>query len=138
MTADFQKAKTILEEGEATCVILPAGGDAVCLSERGIAPLVHILRRSPGLLRGAAAADRVVGKAAAMLFAYGGVREIYAAVLSDHAAAFLDDCGVAYGFEKRVPYIVSRSGDGMCPMETRALFLEDADEAWKLFDQICP
>ncbi|MGI6270447.1 MAG: DUF1893 domain-containing protein [Candidatus Howiella sp.] len=137
MTENLQKAKAILDEGDATCVILPAGGDAVCLSERGIAPLVHILRTSPELLRGAASADRVVGKAAAMLFAYGGVREVYAAVLSEPAAGFLDSCGILYGFEKRVPYIVNRAGDGMCPMETRALPLTDPHKAWRLFDEIC-
>jgi len=75
-------------------------------------------------------ADKVVGKAAAMLFIKGKVKELYAAIISEHACAVLDSNNVPYTFGEKVPYIINRANTGMCPMETTVLGVDDVDEAY--------
>ena len=127
---DFAKQK--LTSGDFTCVI--EHYDKLFTSkERGIKPIMDWLREGG---RGGVCADRVIGKAAAMLLCYGGVREIYAGVISSHALDFLSAAGVLAEYGKKVDYIINRAGDGMCPMETRALSLDTAQTAFELFDEL--
>ena len=69
-------------------------------------------------LRGASVADKVVGKGAAALLILGGVRELFAGVISTPALGLLEDSGISFRFAEKVPYIINRKGDGLCPVET--------------------
>ena len=84
----------------------------------------------PDFFRGAAVADKVVGRSAALLFLYGGVSQVYAGVLSVPAEEVLRAHGVPYACGERVPMIRNRTGDGFCPMEQRVLTTEDPAEAY--------
>ena len=110
---DLQKARSLYEKGGYTCALVR--GDSVILSaERGIAPLVELLVRD---LRGYCAADKIVGKAAAMLYAYMGISAVYAKTISKAAAEVFDRYSVGYEFDVMTDRIVNRRGDGICPME---------------------
>ena len=80
---DAIRAKTLLHEANHTCVL--CRGDVTHVSDRiGIAPMMEFL--DAGLeLRGFCAADRIVGKAAALLFVLAGVCAVYADVMSENA-----------------------------------------------------
>lgn len=107
-------------------------GDMLYVSDdRGIRPLMDWLAHGEKPLEGACAADKVVGKAAALLFVYGGVREIYAAVISEAAAAALDRHGVPYTYARMVPRIINRDGSGLCPMESRVMDTDSPEEAYR-------
>ena len=109
-----------------------ARGDRLYVSdERGIRPLMEWLAHGEKPLEDACAADKVVGKAAALLFVYGGVREIYAAVISEAAAAALDRHGVPYTYARMVPRIINRDGTGLCPMESRVMDTDSPEEAFR-------
>lgn len=99
-------------------------------------PLLEWLSKSPELLKGACAADKVVGKAAALLMIYGGVSEIYAEVISESAADCLEQNGIKFSFGKRVPYIRNRNKTDMCPMEKRCLHINSPDEAYEALSQM--
>lgn len=49
---------------------------------RGIRPVLDRLSADPDFFRGAAVADKVIGRSAALLFLYGGAAQVYAGVLS--------------------------------------------------------
>ena len=68
-------------------------------------------------LSGFSAADKIVGKAAAMLYVLMGAEEVYAEVMSRAADGVFTSFGVAHSCETLVDFIVNRRGDGVCPME---------------------
>jgi hypothetical protein len=113
-----------------------AGGELLVSDAHGIRPPLQWLREDPSLLRGAEVSDKVVGKAAALLFCYGGVRSIWAETMSEAAAEFLGAAGVAYQYDILVPAILNREGTGLCPMEQKALAVDDPAQAFRIFDAL--
>jgi len=133
----WSQAKTTLEQGDYTCVLCK--GETVATSrERGIKPILRWLREEPELLRCAVAADKVIGKAAALLFAQGGVSAVWAGILSDAGLAVLEEQGIPYSYARKVAYIANREGNGLCPMEQRVLTIDDPEEAFRIFDELIP
>ena len=122
--------------GSFTCVVRTAAGEILTSDAHGIRPPLLWLREDPELLRGAEISDKVIGKAAALLFCHGGVRSIYAEMMSQAAAEFLDKQGIAYQYGKLAPAILNRAGTGLCPMEQKALALDDPAQAFAVFDRL--
>lgn len=105
----------ILQDGNHSLVV--AGDGIRTFDGRGISDLYGLLTEHPDWLRGASVADKVVGKGAASLLILGGVRELFAGVISTSALGLLEDSGISLRFAKKVPYIINRKGDGLCPVE---------------------
>lgn len=106
----------ILQDGNHSLVV--AGDGIRTFDGRGISDLYGLLTEHPGWLRGASVADKVVGKGAAALLILGGVRELFAGVVSTSALGLLKDSGTPVRFSQEVAHIVNRKGDGVCPVET--------------------
>ena len=131
MLPDVEKAKERLEKGNHSCVLFQ--NDRYTVSDdSGIRPLINWLASPDSPLCGAAVADKIVGRAAALLFVYAGVKAVYGRVMSQKAAAVLQQAGIPYAYEKAVPYIINRRGDGMCPMEQKVEGVESPAEAYGL------
>ena len=124
---DLEKAKTLLQDGKYT-VVLCRDGTTHTDTRRGVAPLLTLLDRGEDV-SGFAAADKVVGKAAAFLYLRLGVTTVHATVISTPALDLLTAHGVAVTYDTLVPAIRNRAGDGYCPMETVTLPLTDPVEA---------
>ena len=99
---------------------------------RGVRPLLELLGTSPGLLKGATVADKIVGKAAALLFLKGGVARVYGGVMSDEAYCLLDANGVQAAYGVRADAISNRDGTDLCPMERAVLETDNPDEAFTI------
>ena len=106
----------ILQDGNHSLVV--AGDGIRTFDGRGISDLYDLLTEHPGWLRGASVADKVVGKGAAALLILGGVRVLFAGVVSTSALGLLKDSGIPVRFSQEVAHIVNRKGDGVCPVET--------------------
>lgn len=128
MTDAIIKAVSLLKETESAIVILN-DGKVRRSSERGIKYLLGLVENDDGILRGATVADKVVGRAAALLMAKGGVKEVYADVLSVPAQDVFLQCGIQIDYHTLVDGIVNRTGDGRCPMESAVLDVDNPDEA---------
>jgi len=127
MTTDTMLAKQDLEESGYTCVLRK--GDNTCSSfEHGVKPLLQWIDEGKDY-SGYGAADQVVGKAAALLYIYLGVRDLYGQVISEPALGVLAEHGVTCMYGEKVPYIINRKKDGMCPMEQTVLTISDPAEA---------
>lgn len=105
----------LLQYGRHSLVV--AGDEIRTFDGRGISDLYHLLTKNPIFLRGASVADKVVGKGAAALLILGGVRELFAEVISTSALGLFKDTGISVSFAQEVPYIINRKGDGICPVE---------------------
>lgn len=102
------------------------GGEVMTSDLRGVMPMLGFLREGRDL-SGFCAADRVVGRAAAMLFAKAGVRAVFAEVMSDGAVALLAAHGIDASCDVRTAAIENRQKTGLCPMESAVAGIEDID-----------
>lgn len=103
-------------------------GEVLTSDRRGVAPMVAFLREGRAL-EGYAAADRVVGKAAAWLFILAGVRAVYAATLSEGGRELLTRHGIPVQWETLTPTIRNRDNTGLCPMEQAVAEATDPADA---------
>lgn len=118
----------------ASCVV-EKGGVFYTSELFGIKPLMQFLRQDRRFFEGAAVADKVIGKAAAMLLADSGVQEVFGAVMSESAAAFLKSCGIPFGYCELVPMIENRTHTGMCPMEETEQGLQNPADAFAALEK---
>lgn len=126
--SDLERAKQLLVQNCCTLVLCKA--DITYTSkEKGVSPMVKLISENTDL-NGFCAADRVVGKAAAMLFALAGVKELHTTVISRPAADFLTSAGIKFSYDEMTEYIINRKGDGKCPMELTVMDIDDITEAY--------
>ncbi len=125
----MNKAVELLR-GDITLAVVN-GDRRATFVDRGIKALLSVLS-GDDILKGADVADKVVGKAAALLFVKGGVKRIYAEVCSKPARDVLVKYGVELEYKTLTGGIVNRAGDGPCPMEYAVLETDDPDEAAKI------
>lgn len=129
MNGALLKAKEILKSGDFAVVI--TDGETVFSShERGVAALLKFAsegRRFDGF----SAADKVIGKGAAFMYIFLGVKEVYTPVMSAHALELLECRGVAAHYDSLVPMILNREGNGPCHMEVAVMNAKDKNEAFK-------
>ena len=109
-------------------------GDIITSDKRGVAPMVGFIRDGKDL-HGYSAADKVVGKAAAMLFIKAGITALHAVALSKSAETLLKSHGVKVSCDTLTEYIINRDKTGMCPMEQTVLDTDDIETGTKLIMQ---
>lgn len=124
---DLEKAKEILKSGNYTCVLCK-GKQIYTSVERGVVPMLEYIDNGTDL-HGFSAADKVIGKAAAMLFCHVGIAEVYTDVISKAAADFLTVKEICFTYNLLVESIINRKGDGICPMEQVTAEISDTKEA---------
>ena len=127
MNDDLKKAVEMLQCGEYTCVLCK--GDMVYTSrERGVRPLLDWFDNGMDLM-GYSAADKIVGKAAALLYVVLGVKSVYADVMSIAAFDTLKSHGIETVFSEKVNVIINRSNTGPCPMEQAVAQIDEPLQA---------
>ena len=130
---DLIKAKKILDEGNYTCVL--CRGDTVYTSdEKGIRPMIRWIEAGVDLSV-FSAADKIIGKAAALLFVLTGVRAVYAPLMSEGAVTVFSQHNIKFEYIKTVSTIINRKGDGPCPMERSVFEINDPALAYKALVQ---
>jgi len=82
-------------------------------------------------LRGSSVADKVVGRAAAMLCVYCGIKAVYAAILSKGGKEVLEENGVTLEFENLVSNILNQRKTDACPFEKAVATTSDAEKAYE-------
>jgi len=132
MTESLEQAKSLLTSTDSTLAVVSVD-DFFTSKERGVKPLMHLLKEKKGFLKGASVADKVIGKAAALLMALGEIKEVHTLIISEPAIKVFEKYNIPCFYDKKVTRIVNRAGDGLCPMETLCLDVENPQEA---FDRI--
>lgn len=87
--------------------------------QRGIAPLVSLCEKNTDRSE-LYVADKVIGKAAALLCVQCNAKMLYAKVISEAALSVLDKYKIDAAYDTLVPFIKNKEGDNKCPMEKLA------------------
>ena len=126
---DLDRARECLQAGKT---LVLCKGETVYMSERqGIGQMLEYLEEKVDL-RGFSAADKVIGRAAAMLFASAGVKEVWGDVVSRAALPVLEAYDISYRYGRLADRIINRRGDGLCPMEEAILAANTPREAYNI------
>lgn len=133
MKNKFDEAIHILHEKKASCVILYKDKEPYLSEEIGIKPLMVCLRKDKNAFKDSVIADKVIGKAAALMAMLGKAAAIYGEVMSQSAEEFLKKQNILYKYGTLVPYIENRTKTGKCPME---LAVAEVDDPVKAFEEL--
>lgn len=126
---DLEKAESLLV-GDNTCVLVK--GEIVYeLQLTGIKPLLSLIEKKVSL-QGFSLADRIIGKAAAMLVCYAGIENVYSKIISKEGYKYLFNCGVYVKYDIATENIVNRCKTDMCPMEKAVQNIEDFTEGYEI------
>jgi hypothetical protein len=107
----------ILESNPQLSCVIQKGDKIREFFKPGVADLFELVQTNPDFLQGACIADKVVGKAAAGLMIYGGVKEVYTRLISKPALEFLQNANIKVQYEQIVEYIKNRQQNDICPLE---------------------
>lgn len=107
----------ILHKGGYSCV-MKNREEVRTFTQRGVADLYDLYQADSAFMKGAAIADKVIGKGAAALMVLGGFKTVYADIISTPALALLCEAGIETTFAQEVPHIINRDKTGWCPLET--------------------
>ncbi|MBR2534101.1 MAG: DUF1893 domain-containing protein [Erysipelotrichaceae bacterium] len=99
--------------------------------DSGIRPVIDRINEKEDFFKGLEVADKIIGKASAMLLSLSGVKKVHAIVLSQAGKDIFEKNGVEYSCDELTDYIVNRRGDGMCPMEMTVKDIDDLREAYE-------
>ena len=109
--------------------MLSDGNRLIKSRERGVKPLIGFIESGKSF-KGFTAADKVVGKAAALLYALMGVSSLYASVISEGALTVCKSFGISVEYGTLTQNIINRRGDGFCPMEQAVADISDPQTAF--------
>lgn len=124
---DVLKAKELLIDDKT--LVFVKGNDIVDSTLSGIKPLINFLNEGKDL-NGYSLADKIVGKAQAMLAVRAGIAEIYTKVLSEAGKEILDKYNIPYTYDVLTEQIINRKGTDICPMEKVVQNIDDIEEAY--------
>ncbi len=125
-------AKEYLEKENLSLAVVKNGKLIFKSHEKGIKP-IYTLAVKVEDVKGSSLADRVIGKGAAMICKYIGVKEVYGSLISEAAAEVLNMADIKFSYGEICPYIRNRDNTGICPIEKLSLETEDVHE---LLDKI--
>lgn len=128
MNKDLQKAISSLE---GHSIVLVKGEELLLSDLHGIAPMMDFIKKGRDL-DGFSAADLIVGKAAAMLFAKAKIKAVYGKVMSLEGLNYLQSHGIEASYGTLVEQIINRAGTGICPMEATVSETSDFEEGYTL------
>lgn len=111
-----------------SCVIEKDGKVIFSSTDAGIRPVIEVIDKKLNV-KESYVSDKIVGKAAALLYSYLEVKSVYAAVMSKKGREVLQKHGIEAKFDVQTEEIRNRAGNGICPMEAAVADIEEPSEA---------
>ncbi len=118
-------AKELLLEEDLALVAVKNGEVVFKSKDKGIKPMYILAAEMKAKAYDASLADRVIGKGAAILCAYIGIKEIYGELISEGGLAILEEYKIPYTMERSCLYIKNRDKTDYCPIEKLSLDTRD-------------
>jgi len=128
---DFELAENELKSREANLVIVKNGVVLYQSTASGMKGLLQAIEEYDEDLAGTAVADKIVGRAAAMLCVYSKVKSVFAMTMSEGAVRLLTENRVVHKFERCVHRLMNSQGTDICPFERAIRHIDDPKEAFK-------
>lgn len=126
---DLDLARALLIANKDVTLVAVRDDEIITCTESGIKPLLSWVREGRDLA-GFSVADKVVGKAPALLYAVLGPDAVFSPVMSWTGRAVLLTSGIATSYDTLVPHISNRAKDGQCPMDA------SVEDVWEPYEAV--
>lgn len=133
--SDLNLAKRTMIADRLSVAIVKLGKVMFTSRASGVRSLIDAIKELGPSLAEASIADRVVGKAAALLCVYAKFSSVYASVMSELGSAVLKKFSVHFEHDTLVPNILDRHGTEICPFERLVLRTDSPEEAFSAIDR---
>jgi len=137
MQADLSLAKQRLSQKNLSLVIAKNGRVLFETESHGIIGLLKAIKQLQDNMACSSVADRIVGRAAALLLVYSSVVAVFGVTSSDGGIEILKNSHVFHEFERRVPCILDSKGVDVCPFERLVARFSHPKEAYKELKAYC-
>ncbi len=134
---DLNIAKERLKQKSLALVIAKGGKVVFETSSHGIRGLLGAIEELDEEMKGSSVADRIVGKAAALLCVYAGVIAVFAVTASEKGIQALRDNKILCQFENRVPHILNSEESDICPFEKLVTNISNPKKAYETIKNSC-
>ena len=128
---DLEIAERRLGEADLTLSIVRDEHVLFETASHGISGFLRAIQELGEQLNGASAADRIVGKAIALLCLYAGIEGVYGSVMSIEARKFFEENKVHAEWKVLIGNILDNCKVATCPFERLAAGITDPEEAYK-------
>jgi hypothetical protein len=130
---DIEIAKRTLYKKGLTLAMVKNGEVLFETHSHRISGFLGAIEQFGDELEGASLADRVAGKAIALLCVYVKMKEVYAEVLSKKARIVFEQNGIPHEWKELVGNILDLNKSGVCPFEKAADGISDPKDAYRIF-----
>ncbi|NLV88162.1 MAG: DUF1893 domain-containing protein [Tissierellia bacterium] len=124
---DIEIAKNIFQKEDMAIVVVKNGVVVFKSKDRGIKPIYRLAKEMKEEAHGASIVDKVIGKGAALLCGYLGIKEVHGVLMSKEGQTILDRYKIPYTMDISCPYIMNRDKTDYCPIEKLSLDIEDPE-----------
>ena len=105
-------------------------------TQHGVNDLLDLVKTEPERLKGAVVADKIIGKAAAAIMIYAGVKAVYTNIVCTPAREMFEEAGVVISAKEEVPMILNRDRSGQCPIDSRLNDASTAEECVRILESM--
>jgi len=130
---DLELAKRSLYDKQLTLVIVKNGQVLFETDSHRISGFIRAIDELGVQLRSSVVADRVAGKALALLCVYADITEVYAEVLSKKAKALFEERKLTFEYKQLVDNVLDPNKSGVCPFEKAAADISEPENSYVVF-----
>jgi len=131
MWEDLELAKKKLHEKGLTLVIVKDSRVLFESKAHGVSAFLEALDKFWDKMRGTSVADKVIGKAIALLCIYAKVRAVYSSTISVKAKQIFENHNVHFEWDTLVEKILDAHGGDVCPFEKAIMEIDNPKEAYE-------
>ncbi len=128
---DKELAINKLKESDYTLVIVKDNKVVYKSKKESVGSIVGLLENDPEILENAIVADKIIGRAVAMVCDYSSVKYCFGKIVSNGAVDIFEKRNLKYDAELIVKAIKNRDNTDLCPIEKLTLDVDDSKEGIK-------
>jgi hypothetical protein len=133
---DLETAKALLNQKQLTLAIVKNGKTLFETKFHRISGFLNAIEQQGVNLKDSSVADKIVGRAVALLCVYAGVKAVYAETLSTAGKTVLEQNGTCDEWKELVGTILDDKKQDLCPFEKEAADVNDPKDAYVRFKEL--
>ncbi len=118
-----------MKKNNLSLVFMKNGKTIFESNKNGLSSFIEAINLHNQDLRNTSVADKVVGKAAALLGVYAEIKTVYASTLSTEGYRILKKYNIPVKYNKMTEKILNNQGTDLCPFEKSVLNIDEPKEA---------
>ncbi|MGE5575186.1 MAG: DUF1893 domain-containing protein [Ignavibacteria bacterium] len=133
---DLEIAKKKLYENNLTLVIVKNEKVIFQTEAHRISGFLRAIEQKAAELQGAVVADKVAGKALALLCVYSGIKQVYAEILSRKAQVVFEENCIGFEWKEIVDNVLDINKSSLCPFEQVVAEISNPKESYSAFKDL--